>query len=87
MDLEIQYLLQNGWGFENYLSFYEIQIFPFFNVIGTKIIVVWEPQYIFHDTLVYSNGLSSRLLNINHSNAYFPVEWRMQTLQVSEVKL
>lgn len=87
MDLKTQYLLQNEWVFENRLSFYEFQIFPFFNIIGSKVIIVWESQYIFHDTLVCSNGLSSGLLNIDYSNAYFPVEWRMQTLQVSEVKL
>lgn len=87
MDLKTQYLLQNGWVFENHLSFYKFQVFHFFHIIGSKVIVVWESQYIFHDALVCSNGLSSGLLNINYSNTYFPVEWRMQTLQVSEVKL
>lgn len=78
---------KNGCVFENYLIFYKFQIFPFFNVMGRKVIVVWKSQYIFHDTLVCSNGLSSGLLNKDYSNAYFPVEWRMQTLQVSKVKL
>lgn len=80
MDLKTQCLLQNGWVFENHLSFYKLQIFPFFNIIGSKIIVLWESQYIFHDTSVCSNGLNSELLNIDYSNAYFLVEWRMQTL-------
>lgn len=87
MDLKTQYLLKNGWVFENHLIFHKFQIFPFFNIMGRKVIVVWEPQYIFHDTLMCSNGLSSGLLNIDYSNAYFPVEWRIQTLQVSTVKL
>lgn len=86
MDLKTQYFLQNGWVFENYLSFYEFQIFPFFNIIGSKVIVVWESQYIFHDTLVCSNGVSSRLLNIDYSNAYFPAEWRMQTYKFLRLK-
>lgn len=87
MDLKTQYLLQNGWVFVNHLSFYKFQIFTFFNIIGSKVIVVWESQYIFQNTWDCSNGLSSGLLNIDYSNAYFPVEWRMQTLQVFEVKL
>lgn len=87
MDLKTQYLLQNCWVFENHLIFYKFQNFPFFKIIGSKIIAVWEPQYIFHDTSVCSNGLNSGLLNIDYSNAYFLVKWRIQTLQLSEVKL
>lgn len=87
MDLKTQCFLKNGWVFKNPLIFYKFQIFPFSNIMGRKVIVVWKSQCIFHDPLVCCNGLSSGLLNIDYRNAYFPVEWRMQTLQVSKVKL
>lgn len=87
MDFKTQCFLKNGRVFENHLIFYKFQIFPFFNIMGRKVIVVWKSQYTFHDALVCSNGLSSGLLNTDCSNAYFPVEWWMQTLQVSKVKL
>lgn len=87
MDLKTQYLLQNGQVFENYLSFCDFLVFSCFIITRSKVIVLWESQYIFQDTLVCSNALSRGLLNIDYSNAYLPAEWGMQALQVSEVKL